>query len=154
MNLLNLCEVSHVRPVPCLLTSRSYNATSTIMQTPEAGPTTVPLSRLIFGITVFLGAFLLFQIEFVLAKFLLPWFGGTTGVWATSILCFQLTLLAGYAYAHWVRGWPTQTKIHLAVIALVATFVIVRAMTSGVLPGPGAKPLPDANPVTGILLIF
>ncbi len=54
----------------------------------------------VFALTIFLGAFLLFQVQPVMAKFILPWFGGGPGVWTTCMLFFQVFLLAGYAYAH------------------------------------------------------
>ena len=54
----------------------------------------------IFALTIFLGAFLLFQVQPLMAKFILPWFGGGPGVWTVCLLFFQTFLLAGYAYAH------------------------------------------------------
>ena len=50
--------------------------------------------------TIFVSAFLLFQVEPMMGKFILPWFGGAQSVWTTCILFFQLMLLGGYAYAH------------------------------------------------------
>ena len=57
----------------------------------------------IFVVTVFLGSFLLFAVEPMVAKFLLPSFGGTAAVWSTCLVVFQTLLLAGYAYAHLLR---------------------------------------------------
>ena len=48
----------------------------------------------IFALTIFIGAFLLFQVQPLIAKFILPWFGGGPGVWTTCMLFFQLVLLA------------------------------------------------------------
>ena len=56
--------------------------------------------RFAFGFAIFTSAFLLFQVQLLLSKFLLPWFGGTSGIWATCLLFFQVLLLAGYYYAH------------------------------------------------------
>jgi hypothetical protein len=53
-------------------------------------------SRSIFGIAIFTSAFLLFQVQLLLGKFLLPWFGGTSAIWATCLLFFQVLLLGGY----------------------------------------------------------
>jgi hypothetical protein len=53
-----------------------------------------------FALTIFTGAFLLFQVQPLIGKFILPWFGGGPGVWTTCLLFFQTLLLAGYAYAH------------------------------------------------------
>ena len=55
---------------------------------------------LIYAVTVFLSAFLLFQVQPLIAKFILPWFGGSAAVWSAALLFFQLLLLAGYFYAH------------------------------------------------------
>ena len=55
-----------------------------------------------FAIPIFLGAFLLFQVQPIIARCILPWFGGTPAVWTTCMLFFQMLLLGGYAYAHWV----------------------------------------------------
>ena len=62
---------------------------------------TMPLTFVrLFAVTIFLSAFLLFQVQPMISKYILPWFGSTPGVWATALLFFQLTLLAGYTYAH------------------------------------------------------
>ncbi|MCG8584651.1 MAG: fused MFS/spermidine synthase [Pirellulales bacterium] len=53
-----------------------------------------------YALTIFLGAFLVFQIQPIAGKFILPWFGGGPGVWTACLLFFQITLLLGYAYAH------------------------------------------------------
>lgn len=56
--------------------------------------------KLPFALAIFTGAFLVFQVQPVLARFILPWFGGSAGVWTVCMLFFQAGLLAGYAYAH------------------------------------------------------
>ena len=53
-----------------------------------------------FAVAIFTSAFLVFQVQPVIARFILPWYGGTPGVWTTSLLFFQLGLLVGYVYAH------------------------------------------------------
>ena len=53
-----------------------------------------------YAATIFLSAFLLFLVQPLLARLILPWFGGTAAVWTTCMLFFQTLLLAGYAYAH------------------------------------------------------
>jgi len=55
---------------------------------------------LILGFTILLGAFLLFQVELIIGKCILPWFGGASAVWITCMLFFQIALLGGYLYAH------------------------------------------------------
>ena len=55
---------------------------------------------LFYALTIFLSAFLLFQVQPLIAKMILPWFGGSAAVWATCLLFFQTVLLLGYAYSH------------------------------------------------------
>src|SRR5438270_11191231 len=84
-------------------------------------------SQFVFALAVFLSAFLLFQVQLILAKFLLPWFGGSSAVWTTCMLVYQLLLLAGYAYSHVLAAhWKlrTQAAIHLALLALTAIWLI------------------------------
>jgi hypothetical protein len=50
--------------------------------------------------TIFLSAFLLFLVQPLIAGYILPWFGGSSAVWTTAMLFFQLALVAGYSYAH------------------------------------------------------
>lgn len=72
-----------------------------------------------FAITIFVSALLLFQVQLILGKYLLPWFGGTAAVWTTSLLFFQTLLFAGYCYAHWLvkrTGARTQAVIHAGLL--------------------------------------
>ena len=68
-----------------------------------------------YALTIFLSAFLLFQVQPLIGKFILPWFGGSPAVWTTCMLFFQILLLGGYGYAHFVtsrlppRRWPLST---------------------------------------------
>ncbi len=74
-----------------------------------------------FALTIFTGAFLLFQVQPLIGKYILPWFGGGPGVWTTCLLFFQTLLLGGYAYAHFssTRLKPRQQVIlHLVLLAL------------------------------------
>src|SRR2546423_15630599 len=75
------------------------------------------LVRLAFGLAVFTSAFLLLQGQLLLGKFLLPWFGGTLGVWATFVLFFLVLLLWAYFYVDQIsvsRRPSSHGKIHLA----------------------------------------
>jgi hypothetical protein len=72
-----------------------------------------------FPATIFLSAFLLFQVQPIIARYLLPWFGGSPAVWATCVLFFQAVLLLGYLYAHWMRSaW-----IHIGLLAVSLAFL-------------------------------
>lgn len=80
----------------------------------------------IFAIAVFLSSFLLFAVQPMIAKFLLPSFGGAAAVWATCLVVFQTLLLAGYAYAHLLRAKlspTTQRWVHLALLAAALGFL-------------------------------
>jgi len=74
-----------------------------------------------YAATIFLSAFLLFEVQPIIARMILPWFGGTSAVWSTCMLFFQVVLLLGYVYAHWLhtRLAPRkQALVHLAALAL------------------------------------
>ena len=57
---------------------------------------------MIYAATIFLSSFLLFLVQPLVARLILPWFGGSAAVWTTCMLFFQVMLLAGYAYAHFL----------------------------------------------------
>ena len=76
------------------------------------------------ALAIFTSAFLLFQIQPLIAKFILPWFGGGPAVWGVSMLFFQTCLVAGYAYAHLlIRFLPPrrQAFVHLALLLTALT---------------------------------
>ena len=73
------------------------------------------------AVTILVSAFLLFQVQPVISKKILPWFGGSPAVWTTCVLFFQLLLLGGYAYAHWlIRYVPPrwQGVVHIAILVV------------------------------------
>jgi hypothetical protein len=79
-----------------------------------------------YALTIFLSAFLLFLVQPLIGKYILPWFGGAPAVWTTCMLFFQVLLLGGYAYAHWLADRAVvrkQTTIHLALLALSLVFL-------------------------------
>ena len=113
----------------------------------------------IYPITIFIGAFLLFQIEPMIAKYILPWFGGSAAVWTTCLLFFQLLLLAGYTYAHVVESRltsRTQVIVHMALLVSCVMLMGSLAMVwkSPILPGAGWKPRQPDFPISQILLLL
>src|SRR5689334_10083036 len=72
-----------------------------------------------YSLTIFLSAFLLFEVQPVIAKIILPWFGGSSAVWSTCMLFFQVVLLLGYLYAHWLNKLAPrrQAVVHIVVLA-------------------------------------
>jgi hypothetical protein len=88
----------------------------------------MPASRLLYGTTIFLGAFLLFLVEPMAAKQLLPVLGGSSAVWLTCLVFFQTTLLLGYLYAHWItRCQATTWRRHVYLVTLAAAVVLLIA---------------------------
>src|SRR5580692_3966005 len=110
---------------------------------------------LTYAITIFTGAFLLFQVEPLLARYILPWFGGTPAVWITCMLFFQLLLVAGYAYSHLIAALLTarrQATVHITIVSACVVLMGALALIwqSPITPGPNWKPLSPDFPVTGI----
>src|ERR1700739_2308271 len=94
----------------------------------------MPLSlraiRNLYGSAIFLGAFLLFAVEPMAAKRLLPALGRSSAVWITCLVFFQVALLLGYLYAHWlgrIRPARTAGLLHIALLALAALLLAVVA---------------------------
>jgi spermidine synthase len=114
--------------------------------------------RPLFALTIFLSAFLLFQLQPLMGKYILPWFGGAPAVWTTCLLFFQALLLAGYSYAHVLarRAGKRSEKAHLAVLAVSAAVLVVLALfwPSPITPGAGWKPTGSETPVRDILLLL
>jgi hypothetical protein len=80
----------------------------------------VPSVPFAYWTTIFLSAFLLFSLQLVIGKYLLPWFGGTPAMWTTCMFFFQVLLLAGYSYAHALASHCSvrfQTGLHSLVLA-------------------------------------
>jgi len=105
---------------------------------------------LAFGLTIFWGAFLLFLVQPLIARFILPWFGGGPAVWTACMLFFQVMLLAGYAYAHCSISWlrpRQQVMLHLALLALAVCLLPIA-------PGEAWKPVGNGNPTGHILWLL
>ncbi len=74
-----------------------------------------------FAIASFLGAFLLFAVQPLLGRYLVPWFGGSAAVWSGCLVFFQTALLAGYTYAHWLTRSVSprrQTLLHGSLVVI------------------------------------
>ena len=103
--------------------------------------------KILFAATVFASAFLLFLVQPMVSKHILPWFGGSAAVWATCLVFFQVVLLAGYAYADWTtrRLRPRwQVGLHLLML-------LVSALTLGILADASWKPGGSEDPTWRIL---
>src|SRR6267143_6554077 len=83
------------------------------------------------ALTIVLSSFLLFLVQPILAKQILPWFGGSAGVWTICLVFFQLVLLLGYTYAHWLtrrRVGSRQFLIHILLL-------LISCLTLPIIPG-------------------
>ena len=105
-----------------------------------------------YAITIFLSAFLLFQIQPMIARFILPWFGGAAAVWTACMMFFQFTLLLGYAYAHLLRWQLSPRNAWL----LHTVVLIGAALFANITPAESLQPAGDENLTWAIvrLLIF
>ncbi len=113
---------------------------------PEARGRAVP----VHACAVFLGAFLLFQVQPIVAKAILPWFGGASSVWTTCILFFQSLLLLGYGYAHASTRTlrpRAQGGLHLALLAAALC-------TLPIVPDPRGQPSGSGSPILAILMVL
>lgn len=102
---------------------------------------------LLYRFTIFFGALLLFLVQPIMGKYLLPWFGGGPGVWTVCLLFFQVMLLAGYVYAHWLAtrlGPRMQAWVHTALVFLSLAFLPIT-------PSVVWKPAPGTEPVLQLL---
>jgi hypothetical protein len=105
---------------------------------------------LVYAATIFTSAFLLFQIQPMISKAILPWFGGTPAVWTICLLFFQSLLFAGYAYAHFTNAWlrpGRQAALHVLVLIVALALLHVR-------PDATLQPRGDADPTRSILTIL
>ena len=102
-----------------------------------------------FAATIFLSAFLLFLVQPLISKIILPWFGGSTGVWATCLVFFQTMLCLGYAYAHFIQWLPIRTQrwCHWGLLTLGLVCLPV-------MPSETWKPLDGNDPAYKIFIIL
>jgi tRNA A58 N-methylase Trm61 len=99
---------------------------------------------------VFLGAFLLFTVQLLIGRYVLPWFGGSPEVWTACMLFFQVLLLAGYAYAHFsdrLLSRGTQAAVHVVLLILA---ILVLPVT----PETKWKPAGVGNPTLQIMVLL
>ncbi len=100
-----------------------------------------------FAATIFVSAFLLFQVQPLVSKAILPWFGGTAAVWTTCMLFFQSVLFCGYAYAHFSDRWLAPKMQGLVHVGLI----VVALLLLRVLPSDAWKPQDSSYPAFRIL---
>ena len=114
---------------------------------------------LAYALTVFLGAFLLFQVQPLIGKYILPWFGGGPAVWSACLLFFQVVLLVGYLYAHGLVRLlsPAAARVlhaSLLLVSLAGLVLLALLWGSPLLPDARWKPPDPSGPVGRILLLL
>ena len=105
---------------------------------------------ILYATTIFVSAFLLFLLQPIIAKQILPWFGGTAAVWTTCLVFFQSILLLGYFYSDWTTRHlkpKTQARLHMALI-------VIALLLLPVIPGTAWKPGGDEEPTLRIILLL
>jgi hypothetical protein len=103
-----------------------------------------------YAVTIFVSAFLLFQVQPLIGRFILPWFGGGPSIWTSCMLFFQILLLGGYLYAHLISVMlkpRTQVITHLSLLAVSLVFLPIA-------PRDSWKPVADDSPLLQILLLL
>ena len=108
------------------------------------------MSALLYAATIFSSAFLLFLVQPIVSKHILPWFGGSAAVWATCLVFFQSALLMGYAYADRITRWlpPRRQPWPHAALLLISLLMLP------VLADPSWRPVGDEDPSLHILLLL
>ena len=105
---------------------------------------------ILFAATIFTSAFLLFLVQPIIAKQILPWFGGSAAVWTTCMVFFQFVLLAGYAYSDGVvRKLAPRTQAILHTVLVIASLACLPIIASETW-----RPQPDSEPAMRILLLL
>jgi hypothetical protein len=103
-----------------------------------------------YGLTIFLSSFLLFQVQPMIGKMILPWFGGSASVWTTCMLFFQVLLLLGYSYSHFAMRFPSprrQSYLHIGLLVLSLVCLPLAASADW-------RPTGSENPTLRILLLL
>lgn len=107
-------------------------------------------TRLPYAIAIFLSAFLLFQVQPLIGRYIMPWFGTTPGVWLACLVFFQLMLLAGYGYAHLIASFlstPNQVRVHVGLL-------VVTLLALPIIPSPEWKTTGSFDPALRIILLL
>ena len=101
---------------------------------------------LLYAATILVSSFLLFLVQPIIAKQILPWFGGSAAVWTTCLVFFQVALLAGYAYSDFSSRLRPKKQATLHIVLL-----LVSLASLPIVAGTGWKPAGEEEPVWRIL---
>src|SRR6202049_2328435 len=145
-----------ISPVP----APSHAGATASSGTSERGTNDARTGRLPFAFAIFVSAFLLFQVQLLMGREVLPLFGGAAAVWTVCVFVFQLLFLAGYAYSHAITQWfalRKQVMVHGAFLGASAIYLGVMAYlrSAPIAVGTDWRPPPGRRPTlarVGILL--
>jgi hypothetical protein len=136
---------------PAVLDRPGARATATRQPKLHVGPPTITaIVLVVFALSIFASAFLLFLVEPMVAKMVLPLAGGTPAVWTTSVLFFQAVLLAGYGYSHWLAmrlRWRWQALLHGVLLVSPLAVLPIHLL-------PGWNPPTSGSPVGWLVLLL
>ncbi len=120
--------------------STTVAATETPSPLAAEPPSRAP--QLLFGATILASSCLLFLVQPLISKLILPWFGGSAAVWITCMVFFQSGLLAGYLYAHLLTRFlkPYLQAVVHALLILASIAVLPILPNAAWLPRPGEDP--------------
>ncbi len=112
-----------------------------------------------FAVTVVLSAFLLFLVQPLVGKVVLPWFGGAPAVWTTCLLFFQLVLLGGYAWSHLVvrrleGAWQRRAHVLLLACAVLALAITTLSWNTPLVPSSTLRPQGSDAPTLRLLMLL
>ncbi len=128
-------------------------ASPSIADSRKACPGTSPLPLVLFSLSMFLSAALLFVVEPMIGKMLMPSLGGTPAVWNTCVVFFQMVLLAGYAYAHAAFRLLSRRKQIVLHLVVVCSPLLMSGMLPLHFPA-GWEPPVRSNPAGWVLLVL
>ncbi len=114
---------------------------------------------LLYAVSIFVSSFLLFQIQPLIGKYILPWFGGTSSVWSASLLFFQSLLTGGYAYSYWLTGkvsYFRQRWVHISFLFLSLVLIITNLFfwDSPILPVNTWQPRSGYSPLFAVFQVL
>lgn len=104
----------------------------------------------LYAVTVIVGACLLFLVQPLIAKIILPWFGGASAVWSAALVFFQACVLGGYSYAHWLSQLASPRRQGL----IHASLLIIGCLMMPILPSEALRPEGTGDPALQILLLL
>src|SRR6202049_4756239 len=141
-----------ISPVP----APSHAGATASSGTSERGTNDARTGRLPFAFAIFASPFLLFQVQFLMGREVLPLFGGAAAVWTVCVFVFQLLFLAGYAYSHAITQWVAlsrQVIVPAAVLGASAIYLGVMAYlrSAPIAVGTDWRPPPGASPTWTIV---